>query len=311
MEVTQVSVVSIPMRNKFRGLTSREMLIFRGSQRFAEWSPFLEYEDQEASLWLQSALEWANAPLPTTFRNTVKTNATLPAVSSDLIPEILSRFEGFDTVKIKVSEPGQSIADDLARVRFVAENYPGVKIRLDANGGFSVDQAMEICMAASNLNIEYFEQPCQTVSELAELKKRLEHAGLEIKIADKLLIPLQPSLFDIQASRAHAEGLQQIGILTGEELDGIKRFTPYSNGGAGITNGAATELDKMDHPNWPAGYGGLLLAEYYLATGDILPEPGVAEVRDVLLGHLGSGHMGINQNMGRAVVIQNPLIDGT
>ena len=30
-------------------------------------------------------------------------------------------------------------------------------------------------------------------------------------------------LFDIQASRAHAEGLQQIGILTGEELDGIKR----------------------------------------------------------------------------------------
>jgi o-succinylbenzoate synthase len=183
MEITQISVVSIPMRHKFRGITSREMLIFKGSQRFAEWSPFLEYEDQEASIWLQSALEWANGPLPTTFRKTVKTNATLPAVPIDLIPEILSRFEGFDTVKIKVAEQNQTIAEDLARVRFVAENYPGAKIRLDANGGFSVDQAMEICMALSNLNIEYFEQPCQTVSELAELKKRLEQAGLEIKIA--------------------------------------------------------------------------------------------------------------------------------
>lgn len=30
-------------------------------------------------------------------------------------------------------------------------------------------------------------------------------------------------LFDIEASRGHAEGLQQIGILTGEELDAIKR----------------------------------------------------------------------------------------
>src|SRR5688572_32882510 len=30
-------------------------------------------------------------------------------------------------------------------------------------------------------------------------------------------------LFDIQASRAHAEGLQQISIITADELDGLKR----------------------------------------------------------------------------------------
>ena len=44
-EITDVAVVALPLRTKFRGIVVREALIFRGSQRWSEFSPFVEYED--------------------------------------------------------------------------------------------------------------------------------------------------------------------------------------------------------------------------------------------------------------------------
>jgi argininosuccinate lyase len=40
---------------------------------------------------------------------------------------------------------------------------------------------------------------------------------------DDVLLDREFFLHDITASAAHAEGLQRIGILTAEELDGLKR----------------------------------------------------------------------------------------
>ena len=119
------------MLTKFRGLSHREALIFKGTKRWAEFSPFIEYSDEEASNWLAAALTFANQDLPKLHRESIGVNATLPAVSPDQVEEVLSKFGDFSTVKIKVAEIGQSITEDIARVLKVATSYPNCRIRLD------------------------------------------------------------------------------------------------------------------------------------------------------------------------------------
>ena len=136
-EITDVAVVALPLRTKFRGIVVREALIFRGSQRWSEFSPFVEYEDDEASQWLAGAISWANDPLPSSFRQSIPVNATLPAVGPDEVADVLSPFGRFSSVKIKVAEKGQDLEDDIARARRVRDLYPDTKIRLDANAGYT------------------------------------------------------------------------------------------------------------------------------------------------------------------------------
>ena len=152
-------VVALPMRVKFRGVLEREVMLFEGPNGWTEWSPFTEYQDEEAAVWLAAAIEfgWGHVETPAVER--IRVNATLPAVAAEQVTQVLDRFGGFDTVKIKVAEPGQEIADDLARISAVANAYPGVKIRLDANGGFTVEQAVDLAqqLAEARIEIDYFE----------------------------------------------------------------------------------------------------------------------------------------------------------
>ncbi|WP_309137834.1 enolase C-terminal domain-like protein, partial [Escherichia coli] len=78
---------------------------------------------------------------------------------------VLARYPGVSTFKIKVAEKGQSLDDDLRRVAAVRQLRPDATLRVDANRGWSVDEAVE---AAERLGeLEYIEQPCATVEELA------------------------------------------------------------------------------------------------------------------------------------------------
>ncbi|NBU22598.1 MAG: O-succinylbenzoate synthase [Actinobacteria bacterium] len=177
-------MVSIPMRVPFRGLTNREAVIFKGA-RWSEFSPFVEYQDAECATWLKAALSFANDELPPLKRDQIRVNATLPAVLPEQVESVLQRFSGFETVKIKVAEKGQTIAEDLARIQKVANLYPTAKLRLDANGGYSLDQVLELVEQLGDFNIEYLEQPVTSLHEMAELKAQL---GGKLKIcADELI----------------------------------------------------------------------------------------------------------------------------
>ena len=178
-------VVSLPLKQKFRGVTHRELLLFEGDNGFAEWSPFLEYEAEEAAVWLSAAIEWAFGELPEPQREYVAVNATLPAVTPQKVASSLAAFGDFETVKIKVAEPGQDLNDDLERIWQVRRLHPQAKIRLDANGGWSVDQAVALAgaMVENGVPIEYLEQPCASIGELAELRVIFKRNGFQIKVA--------------------------------------------------------------------------------------------------------------------------------
>jgi O-succinylbenzoate synthase len=172
-----LTIVSIPLRNKFRGITVREVALFQGAHGWSEFGPFLEYDDLEATAWMRAALEAAHEPWPTLYRDRVPVNATLPIVQVEEVAGILRRFPGSTTVKIKVDdfESGAKIVEEVLRFD---ENY---RIRLDVNGGWQSDEAisnlLEYHLRFGKV-FEYVEQPCAKLSDLALVK-----AEVPIKIA--------------------------------------------------------------------------------------------------------------------------------
>ena len=99
---------------------------------------FLEYGAAEAPHWLAAAhrgrLPAAAAAAPRPY----PINATVPAVAAAQVPEMLARFPGARTAKVKVAEPGRRWPTT-SRGSTRCANWSTV--RVDANGGWTVKQA--------------------------------------------------------------------------------------------------------------------------------------------------------------------------
>lgn len=177
-------VVAIPTRTRFRGITEREAVIFESPVGASEFSPFPEYGDEESSRWLAAAVEFGWGDVPHTLRDRIAVNATVPAVPAAEVPSVLARFPGCRTAKVKVAERGQMLADDVARVAAVrAALGADAHVRVDANGGWTVAEALTALTALAAFDLDYAEQPCGSVHELAELRERLAHTGVAMRIA--------------------------------------------------------------------------------------------------------------------------------
>ena len=167
-----LTVVAIPTRTNFRGVTIREAALFRGAAGWSEFSPFIEYSDVEAEHWLYAALEGADTPWPELKRSSIGINATLPKVEIDRVPEILNRFPGAMNVKIKIDD----FENDCELVEAALDFNPDFKIRLDVNGGWTLETAL---LNLYNYYLrfgkvfEYIEQPCLEIADLKELKKEI------------------------------------------------------------------------------------------------------------------------------------------
>ena len=165
---------AIPMRTKFRGITVREGALVAGPAGWGEFSPFAEYGPRESARWLASAVESATVPWPAPVRDRVAVNVTVPAVGPERAREIVAA-SGCRTAKVKVAEPGQAEGEDVERVAAVRDALgPDGRIRVDANGGWSVGQAARMLKRLDRYSLEYAEQPCATLEELAELRRHID-----------------------------------------------------------------------------------------------------------------------------------------
>jgi len=165
---------AIPMRTKFRGITVREGALIEGPAGWGEFSPFPEYGPRESARWLASAIESATVPWPEPVRDTVPVNVTVPAVGPEHAARIVAA-SGCRTAKVKVAERGQGEGEDVERVAAVRDALgPGGRIRVDANGGWTVPTAAAMLARLSRYGIEYAEQPCATLEELAALRRLVD-----------------------------------------------------------------------------------------------------------------------------------------
>lgn len=172
----QFRTFAIEMPTRFRGVTRREGMVVEGSAGWAEFSPFLDYDDADCVPWLRAATDSAQRAWPEAVRTQVPVNCTVPAVDAEHAARIV-RESGCATAKVKVAERGQPLADDIARVEAVRDALGADgHVRVDANGGWDVDAAVaaitELERAAGGL--EYVEQPCAAVEDLAAVRRRVD-----------------------------------------------------------------------------------------------------------------------------------------
>jgi L-alanine-DL-glutamate epimerase-like enolase superfamily enzyme len=80
--------------------------------------------------------------------------------------------QGFKTVKVKV---GRQLSEDLERIKMVREAVgSGIHIFADANGGYSLGEALKFWEEAAAFGLEFFEQPVpkDKTDDLATLRRR-------------------------------------------------------------------------------------------------------------------------------------------
>ena len=250
-------VVSIPMRTRFRGVTVREAALFEGPAGWGEWSPFLEYDAEVAAPWLRCAEEAAAGDWPAPLRDRVPVNVTVPAVGPEQAHAVVRRG-GCATAKVKVAEPGQSLADDVARVEAVRDALgPGGRVRVDANGAWDVDTAVAAITALDRAagGLEYVEQPCASVEDLATVRRRVDvpiaadesirraadpYRVRDLEAADVAVLKVQP-LGGVRACLRIAEDIglpvvvssaleTSVGIAAGVALAAALPELPYACG---------------------------------------------------------------------------------
>jgi len=279
-------VVALPMRVRFRGITTREALVLRGPAGWTEFSPFVEYDDAEAAAWLRATVDfgWTDHE---PAADSVPVNATVPAIAADDVADLLARYPGCTTAKVKVAEPGTTVDDDVARVAAVRRVMgPEAAVRVDANGLWSVEQATAALERLAPFDLQYAEQPCATVPELAELRSRI--AGLGVRVAadesvrkasdplavaragaaDVLVVKAQP-LGGIAAARA---------VIADAGLPCVVSSALDTSVGLGM--GAFLAAAAMT-PGYAAGLGTAAMFAGDVTTDPLLPVGGRVPVRRV------------------------------
>ena len=202
-------VVALPTKTNFRGVTVREVALFKGEQGWAEFSPFVEYEDEECAPWLACAIEAATVAKPHLYRTHVAVNGTIPALNDEAdLERVVISFPGVKTFKVKV---GTDVSDDLHRLDVIRTLRPNAAIRIDVNGLWSVDEAEMFLNSVGE--IEYVEQPCATIEELRELKQRVN-----VKIVGDEVLRKSTNPFDVDLT-----GAVDFLMLKVQPLGGIKR----------------------------------------------------------------------------------------
>ena len=178
----ELQVVSIPVKNTFRGIKSREIALFEGPAGWSEFSPFLEYDNKQSATWMKAALEAATKPAPTPLRNEVMVNATLPNVKPGEVEKVLSNFDGCTTIKIKIND----FTIDRELLIESLKHVPNARFRLDINGGWTLDEAI---VNLKNYEgefaglIDYVEQPCIDIADLKVLKNE---TGIKIAVDESI-----------------------------------------------------------------------------------------------------------------------------
>jgi O-succinylbenzoate synthase len=280
----RLHVVALPMRVRFRGITVREVALIDGPSGWGEFGAFLEYEPAEAAHWLASGIESAYGTRPSVCRDRIRINATIPAVPAARVPEVLARFPGVTTAKVKVAEPGQTLADDVNRVNAVRELIPTV--RVDANGGWTVEQAVAAAAAlTADGPLEYLEQPCGTVAELAAVRARTDvpvAADESIRKAADPLAVVRAGAADIAVLKVAPLGGVCSLLDIAAQIDVPVVISSALDSAVGIAAGliAAAALPRLDHA-CGLGTGGLFVEDVAemtvvdgsLAVADVVPDP--------------------------------------
>jgi O-succinylbenzoate synthase len=281
--MTDLLVFDLPMRVRFRRQTRRSGVLLHGPAGWGEFSPFPDYDAVTCARWLAAAREAADDGWPAPVRDRIPVNTTVPAVGPEQAYALVTA-SGCTTAKVKVAEPGQTLADDVARVEAVRDALgPHGKVRVDANAAWSVDEAVTALKALDVHDLEYAEQPVASLEEMAELRRRVDvrlAADESVRTADD---PLRIAGLDAA----------DVVVLKVQPLGGVRRCLEVADAcglpvvvssavetSVGIAAGVALAAALPELP-FACGLGTVSLLDGDVTSASLLPLDGHLPVRRI------------------------------
>ncbi len=241
---------ALALTGQFRQTTIRQGMVFAGPSGWGEFAPFPEYNDEIAGRWLAGALEAAFGRWPDPVRTYVPVNAIISALGPQetvsAVNSAVSKF-AMTTIKIKVAQPGQTFQDDLIRVRAARQTLDELtadgKIRIDANGGWTVLEAIENINRLAEFDLEYVEQPVDSLAQCTSVRE-----SVSVRIAIDEGLRLAENLVHI-----NVEEIRQAGDIL------IVKSIPLG--------GVAQSLEIIEQINLPVVISGSLDSSIGLESG--------------------------------------------
>lgn len=272
---------ALPLLDRFRDTDVRQGLLFEGPSGWAEFAPFFNYSDEIAGLWLAGALEQAFGTWPLPVRDPARCNAIIPLVGADRTRELVEKAvleHGMTTIKMKVADGhDQMWTQDLVRVQIARITLQALgvsgKIRIDANGGWELDQAVERLIAFSDVagGLDYVEQPCATVDELRELKQRLPEVRVAIDESIRLGGAVDSTMFRNLADVAILKALPLGGVHAAVRTARVLELPVVVSGSLDTSVGLAAGVALSQ--SVPLLYGDCGLATGLLFAQDVTSQP--------------------------------------
>lgn len=203
-------------------LNGRTVTLLEGPAGWGECSLLAGYPcDPRAAR--RAAGEAAVEGWPGPLRETVAVNALVTdATFTD--ENWASELAQFSAVKVKMASPA-----DIERVAAVRDAVgPGVALRVDANGAWDVDTAVEVIGRLERYGVELVEQPVASLDDLARVRRRVSVAVAAdecvrsvddarrlrtLDAADAVVLKVQP-LGGVRAALAVAEAAAVAAIPT-------------------------------------------------------------------------------------------------
>jgi O-succinylbenzoate synthase len=279
---------SIGMHTRFRGIDVREGMLIEGPAGWAEFSPFAEYDDRVSLSWLRAAIESARHPWPAAVRERIPVNCTIPAVGPEDAARLVRASAGCRTAKVKVGEPGQSPGEDLARVEAVRDAVgPHGSIRVDANGGWSVGEAVRRIKSLARFELEYVEQPCATAAELARVRRRVDvpiAADESIRTAEDPLHVKRVEAADVAVLKVQPLGGLQACLRIAERIGLPVVVSSALETSVGISAGLALAGALPELP-YACGLATVQLLRRDVVADPLIPVDGLLPVRRVAPDH--------------------------
>lgn len=285
MTLEQVTIhpVRIPMVVRFRRVTWREAILMEGPAGWGEFSPFPDYPPEITARWLASALDSAVSEPPEPVRSVIPVNVTVPAVDPAEAFRIVAE-SGCRTAKVKIADPGDGHDDDLARVAAVRDALGATgRLRVDVNAAWDVSEAAARINELDWFDLEYVEQPVQTIDEMVDLRRRVN-----VRLAADEIVRLSPDPMDVVR-----RGAADLLVLKVQPLGGVARTLDLAErSGMPVVISSALETSvgiaagvraAAALPQLPFDCG---LATASLLAGDVthdplIPHGGVIDVRSV------------------------------
>lgn len=270
--IDDLLVYRVPLTVRFRRIDVRDGLLLHGEAGWGEASPFWDYDPAESSAWLRAGVEGATSALPAPLRDRIPVNVTVPVVDPDRAHRIVAG-SGCATAKVKVADPRSRLSEDCARVEAVRDALgPGGRIRVDANAAWDAETAVrgiaELARAAGEL--EYVEQPCPRVADLAAVRRRVGvpiAADESVRRAEDPVAVARAGAADLLIVKAQPLGGVRRALQVVEEagLPAVVSSALDTSVGIGLAAHLAAALPGLDHA---CG-----LATTRLFTGDVTDDP--------------------------------------